>query len=121
MATARAKKLHFDVSSGLKTVLGSELITDDEVAIFELVKNSFDAEAGHVHVFFGDNDIIVADDGIGMSYEDIQGRFSKPQSFFIQRLRRMNCLFWSYRLLSLSRLSHGTGSRNRRLGCINGH
>jgi hypothetical protein len=40
-----SKELHFDVSTGLKSVLGSELITDDEVAIFELVKNSFDAGA----------------------------------------------------------------------------
>ena len=33
------KTLTFDVSTGLKRVLGRELITDDEVAIFELVKN----------------------------------------------------------------------------------
>ena len=37
--------VHFDVSTGLKRVLGSDLIIDDEVAIFELVKNSFDAGA----------------------------------------------------------------------------
>jgi hypothetical protein len=37
------------VSTGLKTVLGRELITDDEVAIFELVKNSFDAGAKHAN------------------------------------------------------------------------
>ena len=42
--------LHFDVSTGLKRVLGRELITDDEVAIFELVKNSFDAGATDVHL-----------------------------------------------------------------------
>jgi hypothetical protein len=37
---AKKDSLHFDVSTGLKRVLGRELITDDEVAIFELVKNS---------------------------------------------------------------------------------
>ncbi|NTV46879.1 MAG: hypothetical protein HGB11_10260, partial [Chlorobiales bacterium] len=63
--------LHFDVSSGLKSVLGSELITDDEVAIFELVKNSFDADANHVDLYFGEDQIVIADDGIGMSYDDI--------------------------------------------------
>lgn len=68
-------ELHFDVSSGLKSVLGSELITDDEVAIFELVKNSFDAEATQVDLFFGENKIVAADDGIGMSYEDIQKKW----------------------------------------------
>lgn len=64
-------RLHFDVSTGLKRVLGRELITDDEVAIFELVKNSFDADAGIVHIFFGDGNVIVADDGSGMSYKDL--------------------------------------------------
>lgn len=37
--------MHFDVSSGLKRVLGRELIMDDEVAVFKLAKNSFDAGA----------------------------------------------------------------------------
>ena len=69
------EKLHFDVSTGLKSVLGSELITDDEVAIFELVKNSFDAGAGSVDVFFGEASITICDDGIGMSHEDIESKW----------------------------------------------
>ena len=32
-------KLDFKISSGLKNIIGKELITDDFVAIFELVKN----------------------------------------------------------------------------------
>ncbi|MEQ1528964.1 MAG: ATP-binding protein, partial [Methylococcales bacterium] len=67
--------LHFDVSTGLKSVLGSELITGDEVAIFELVKNSFDAEATQVDLYFGDDCIVVADNGVGMSYDDIQKKW----------------------------------------------
>ena len=58
-------ELHFDVKSGLKRVLGRELITNDEVAIFELVKNSFDANAKRVFIFFGTDRIVVADDGDG--------------------------------------------------------
>lgn len=67
--------LHFDVSSGLKSVLGSELITNDEVAIFELVKNSFDASANRVDIYFGEDTIVVADNGSGMSYADIESKW----------------------------------------------
>lgn len=67
--------LHFDVSTGLKRVLGRELITDDEVAIFELVKNSFDAGADNVHLYFGDDMIVIADNGSGMSYEDLTDKW----------------------------------------------
>lgn len=69
------KKLHFDVSAGLKRVLGRELITDDEVAIFELVKNSFDAGADQVHLFFSGDKVIIADNGSGMSYGDLTAKW----------------------------------------------
>lgn len=67
--------LHFDVSTGLKRVLGRELITDDEVAIFELVKNSFDAGADSVQLYFGEDMIVIADNGSGMSYEDLTDKW----------------------------------------------
>jgi signal transduction histidine kinase len=65
------KDLGFKVSSGLKTVIGSDLITEDEVAIFELVKNSYDANSTKVDIFFYPEKIILMDNGIGMSYDDI--------------------------------------------------
>ncbi|MDC0657411.1 ATP-binding protein [Leisingera sp. SS27] len=68
-------QLNFDVSTGLKSVLGSELITDDEVAIFELVKNSFDAGATDVGLYFSKDKIVVSDNGSGMSYDDIQNKW----------------------------------------------
>jgi signal transduction histidine kinase len=70
-----AKTLHFDVSTGLKRVLGRELITDDEVAIFELVKNSFDAGADTVSLYFGDTNVVVADNGSGMSLDDLRNKW----------------------------------------------
>jgi signal transduction histidine kinase len=68
-------ELQFKISAGLKTVLGSDLITEDEVAIFELVKNSFDAYATKVDIFFKPESIIIADNGFGMTYEDIVNKW----------------------------------------------
>ncbi|MEJ0051698.1 MAG: sensor histidine kinase [Methylovirgula sp.] len=69
------EELHFDVSTGLKRVLGRELITDHEVAIFEMVKNSFDAGADTVHIHFENDSVIVADNGTGMSYDDLNNKW----------------------------------------------
>jgi signal transduction histidine kinase len=69
------QNLHFDVSTGLKRVLGRELITDDEVAIFEMVKNSYDAKAKTVHIYFGPDSIIIADNGSGMDYQDLNEKW----------------------------------------------
>jgi len=67
--------LHFRVSTGLKRVLGRELITDDQVAIFELVKNSFDAGARDVFIHFSREAIVIADNGTGMSYDDLRDKW----------------------------------------------
>lgn len=71
-----AETLHFRVSSGLKNIIGRELINDKYIAIFELVKNSYDAGAKYARIRF-DNlstqeaTITISDDGKGMSKEDI--------------------------------------------------
>jgi len=68
--------LNFKISSALKTIIGKELITNDFIAVFELVKNSFDAYASKVKVIFrdlysGTPSILIQDDGNGMDYKDI--------------------------------------------------
>ena len=72
--------MKFKISSGLKSIIGRDLITNDFVAIFELVKNSFDAQATHVKVVFELEDkanaaIYIADNGKGMSDVDIQNKW----------------------------------------------
>ena len=70
----------FKISSGLKSIIGRDLITNDFVAIFELVKNSFDAKATHVKVVF-DLDaketaaIYIVDNGKGMSASDVENKW----------------------------------------------
>ncbi|MGP3093321.1 ATP-binding protein, partial [Serratia marcescens] len=69
------EKLHFKTSSGIKNILGRDLITDRFVAVFELVKNSYDANATRVDVLFindgVENRIIIKDDGVGMNKDDL--------------------------------------------------
>ena len=64
-------KRSFRVSTGLKDLIGRDLITDDFDAVFELVKNSFDAHARNVGLHFLDDKIVIVDDGKGMSQASI--------------------------------------------------
>ena len=68
--------LNFKISSGLKNIIGKDLITDEFVAVFELVKNSYDAGAKNVKIIFTDlhsqnSCIVIQDDGKGMDYNDL--------------------------------------------------
>ena len=56
-------------------MLGRESITDYEVGIFELVKNSFDAGANTVKIYFGADNVIVVEHGSGMSYDDLKDKW----------------------------------------------
>jgi signal transduction histidine kinase len=72
--------LKFRISSALKDLIGKELITDQYIAIFELVKNSFDAYSSNVKIIFDklktrDARIIIIDDGKGMSINDIENKW----------------------------------------------
>lgn len=72
-------KYNFQVSSRLPLLLGDELIPDAGYAVFELVKNSHDADAASVFIDLrnidsaGSGSIAVEDDGEGMDIDDIRG------------------------------------------------
>jgi signal transduction histidine kinase len=68
--------LSFKVSSALKNIIGSDLINDDFIAVFELVKNAYDAHATKVEIIFENiyssrAKIIIKDNGKGMNYDDL--------------------------------------------------
>lgn len=69
------EKLEFKISSGLKDIIGRDLITDDFIAVFELVKNSYDANAKNVIIEFENDKLIISDDGDGMSIDDIKNKW----------------------------------------------
>ena len=65
-------------------LLGDQLIRNAGIAVFELVKNAYDADANHVTVDLlnvDDRDngrIVVSDDGIGMSWEIVTQVWLEP-------------------------------------------
>lgn len=66
----------FTVDSALLTELGEKLVTTPHVAIAELVKNSYDADATHVLIEIGEDKngaptFKIEDDGNGMTSEDL--------------------------------------------------
>lgn len=71
-----SKSVSFKAKAHLLKLLGDELIGDDRLAIFELVKNAYDADATRVDVTLdvesGNPNIVVKDfDGCGMSRDTI--------------------------------------------------
>lgn len=90
----RNEKLHFETAAKLGRLIGRELITNNTIAIFELIKNSYDAFSPIVDIYFdgfktkGDDKtlremrnvvissreskVVISDKGIGMTYEEIK-------------------------------------------------
>lgn len=73
-------KWRFDISTF--RLIGRDLITDRVTALFELIKNCYDANATEVYVNFenidADNNIssiTITDNGIGMSFADIRDKW----------------------------------------------
>lgn len=70
-------KHNIRAKSHILSLLGNELIGSDSLAIFELVKNAYDADAENIKINFIDlntsnQKIIIEDDGHGMTSEVIQ-------------------------------------------------
>jgi signal transduction histidine kinase len=75
-------ELHFEVDANLLFHLGEELVTRRSVALAELIKNSYDADAKRVlisfhHVTKPNGTIVVEDDGTGMSLSEIQDHWMR--------------------------------------------
>ena len=66
------KKIEFTVDVALLRELGERLVGKSHVALAELVKNSYDADANKCRILFGDDSIEIVDDGNGMTFEEFQ-------------------------------------------------
>src|SRR5271168_1619891 len=82
------KPLHFRPYARLLTMLGDQLIKSERIALVEIIKNAYDADASWVKVTFsgfGDyfevtssSRIIIEDDGTGMTREVLQNHWANP-------------------------------------------
>ena len=61
------EKEQFIVDAAALQELGERLIGRPEIALGELVKNSFDADATIARIEFGEDQIVVSDNGTGIS------------------------------------------------------
>lgn len=75
----------FTIDSRLLQELGENLVTRNHVALGELIKNAYDADAAKVTISFQNarsedttnSEIIVEDDGVGMSFEEVRDDFMR--------------------------------------------
>jgi len=78
----------------LISLIGEELISDEPVAVVELVKNAYDADATRVEVAFSgknaaDPDTLrIADNGVGMSLETVLEGWLEPGTVTKRRAER---------------------------------
>lgn len=74
-----SKPISFKANAHLLKLLGDELIGNDQLAIFELVKNSYDADATKVEVVLNienqEPNIIITDNGNGMDLDVIENKW----------------------------------------------
>jgi len=81
---ADKQKHAFRPRARIMKTLGEELISSDSVALIELVKNSYDADASYVVIRFtgpmrkGEGSIEVTDDGFGMDIDTVRRIWLEP-------------------------------------------
>ena len=84
MSTYRSGELPFKPRARLLLLLGNELIRDSGIAVFELVKNAYDADATEATVTMYDIEdfrkarIVIEDNGTGMDWETVTGIWLEP-------------------------------------------
>ena len=64
------ESVQFQADSALLRELGERLVGQPHIALAELIKNAYDADATHCSIFVGEDEITVADNGHGMTREE---------------------------------------------------
>ncbi|MCP4263584.1 MAG: ATP-binding protein, partial [Planctomycetes bacterium] len=70
------------------SLIGDELISDESVAVVELVRNAYDADATNVSVIFEGKDLstlTISDNGVGMTLETVKTGWFEPGTVLKKR------------------------------------
>jgi len=93
MSQYRSDKLPFKPRARMLLLLGDQLIRDSGIAVFELVKNAYDADASEATVIMRNvidprrGEIIVEDDGSGMDWKTVTDVWLEPGTDYRSRQR----------------------------------
>ena len=77
------EKLHFRTNVQLKSIIGKDLINDDNIAILELVKNAYDANSKSALVEF--KNLIENDDVSNDEYNALEKKVNSVIRLFVNR------------------------------------
>ena len=93
MIPGHSESLAFKPRARLLRLLGDELIRNPNIAVFELVKNAYDADASYASVLMSDihdrqtASILILDDGTGMDWGTVTGVWFEPGTDFRKKQR----------------------------------
>lgn len=88
-----SKTFSFRPRARLLLLLGDQLIRDPNIAVFELVKNAYDADSSDARVTMSllpdsnKNEIVIEDSGLGMDFETVTGIWLEPGTDYRVRQR----------------------------------
>jgi len=87
----RSENLPFKPRARMLLLLGDQLIRDPGIAVFELVKNAYDADATNVSVELSHVDdpeagrVVIEDDGCGMDWDTVVNVWLEPGTDYRER------------------------------------
>ena len=96
-AKEKITPFRFKISGNLIKELGEESISNPNVAVLELIKNAYDADAPKVEIDIVDINnpedakIIISDNGEGMNYDDLENKWmiiASPHKYSVKKTNR---------------------------------
>lgn len=76
-STESAPFVQFTIESRVLRELGERLVSDAEVALTELIKNSFDADASECTISLSNAQLVIRDNGSGMTFDDFRTKWMR--------------------------------------------